>query len=201
MFPQTFFKDTYYLQRILKFAGYDCGIIDGIRGAKTNKAIENWLLDCDKYRKEYGILDERTEKNLDSLLPSVQKVFRVWYAEKVKAWQEKNGVTVKIICGTRTIQEQNDLYAIGRTKKGSKVTNAKGGSSFHNFGIAFDIGIFKGSSYLTNDDIYKKLVDECGTPDEMLNGGSWQKFKDYPHFEVAKYGSKSANVRKVWQKL
>lgn len=142
MIPQTFFKDTFYLQRILKFAGYECGKIDGIRGARTNKAIENWLLDCDKYKKQYGTFDERTEKNLESLLPSVQKVFRVWYAEKVKAWQEKHSVTVKVICGTRTIQEQNDLYALGRTKKGSKVTNAKGGSSFHNYGIAFDIGIF-----------------------------------------------------------
>ena len=75
-------------------------------------------------------------------MPSVQKIFRVWYADKVKAWQEKNGVTVKIICGTRTIKEQNELYAIGRTKAGKKVTNAKGGSSFHNYGIAFDIGIF-----------------------------------------------------------
>ena len=130
------------MQRILKFAGYECGQIDGIRGAKTNKAIENWLLDCDKYRKQYGTLDERTEKNLESLLPCVQRAFRKWYAEKVKGWQEKHSVTVKIICGTRTIKEQNDLYAIGRTTKGSKVTNAKGGSSFHNFGIAFDIGIF-----------------------------------------------------------
>ena len=201
MFPQSFFQDTFYLQRILKFAGYDCGHIDGIRGIKTNKALENWLLDCDKYKKQYGTLDERTEKNLESLLPSVQKIFRVWYADKVKAWQEKNGVTVKIICGTRTIKEQNELYAIGRTKAGKKVTNAKGGSSFHNYGIAFDIGIFQGKEYLTADDFYKKLVEDCGTPDEMLNGGSWQIFKDYPHFEVAKYCSKSSNVRKIWNKL
>lgn len=201
MFPQSFFQDIFYLQRILKFAGYECGKIDGIRGAKTNKAVENWLLDCDKYRKQYGTLDERTEKNLESLLPCVQMAFRKWYAEKVKAWQEKHSVTVKIICGTRTIKEQNDLYAIGRTKKGSKVTNAKGGSSFHNFGIAFDIGIFQGKEYLTADDLYKRLIADCGCPDEMINGGSWSSFQDFPHFEVAKYKSKSANVRKVWNKL
>lgn len=201
MIPQTFFKDTFYLQRLLKFAGYDCGKIDGIRGNKTNKAIENWLLESDRYRKQYGLLDKRTEENIFSLIPQIQQKVRFWFVSKVIPWMNNTGYTVKVICGTRTIQEQNELYAIGRTKKGSKVTNAKGGSSFHNFGIAFDIGIFKGSSYLTNDDIYKKLVDECGTPEGMLNGGSWQTFKDYPHFEVAKYGSKSANVRKIWNKL
>lgn len=194
-------KNTEYLQRILKFAGYDCGQIDGIRGFKTNKAFENWLIDADNYKKKFGSLDQRTEDNLSTLIPSVQFSFRQWYHEKVKSWAEKNGVQVKIICGTRTIDEQNELYSLGRTKKGSKVTNAKGGSSFHNFGIAFDIGIFQGSKYITNDDIYKQLVQDCGCPDEMLNGGSWSSFKDFPHFEVAKYGSKCANVRKVWNKL
>lgn len=194
-------NDTEYLQRLLKFAGYDCGKVDGIRGYKTNKCLEQWLLDADKHLKKFGTLDQRTESNLSTLLPSVQFNIRKWFHDHVLNWMNKTGYSVKVICGTRTINEQNELYAIGRTKSGSKVTNAKGGSSFHNFGIAFDIGIFQGSKYITNDDIYKQLVQECGCPEEMLNGGSWTSFKDYPHFEVAKYSSKSANVRKVWNKL
>lgn len=72
----------------------------------------------------------------------------------------------------------------------------------HNFGIAFDIGLFtKSGEYITNGDAYEKFVSECGSPDEMLNGGSWVSLKDFPHFELAKYKSKSANVRKVWNKL
>lgn len=50
--------------------------------------------------------------------------------------------------GLRTYEEQNALYAQGRTAPGNKVTNAKGGFSNHNFGIAFDIGIFEGAKYL-----------------------------------------------------
>ena len=48
--------------------------------------------------------------------------------------------SVRISQGLRTISEQNALYAQGRTDKTKKiVTNAKGGSSYHNFGLAIDI--------------------------------------------------------------
>lgn len=50
-------------------------------------------------------------------------------------------IAIRIVQGYRTIQEQNDLYAIGRTKPGKKVTNAKGGSSFHNYGLAIDFAL------------------------------------------------------------
>ena len=45
--------------------------------------------------------------------------------------------------GIRSKAEQDALYAQGRTKKGSIVTNAKGSdySSQHQWGIAFDIAI------------------------------------------------------------
>ena len=39
----------------------------------------------------------------------------------------------------RSIKEQNELYAMGRTSSGRIVTNAKGGQSIHNYGLAFDI--------------------------------------------------------------
>jgi len=67
----------------------------------------------------------------------------------------------------RSIQEQNELYDIGRTIKGNKVTNAKGGSSFHNYGLAFDIvilldndknGTFEGVSY-AQDENFMKVVN------------------------------------------
>ena len=50
-------------------------------------------------------------------------------------------VQIRIVQSLRTIEEQNDLYAQGRTKAGSIVTKAKGGSSFHNYGLAFDFAL------------------------------------------------------------
>jgi len=46
---------------------------------------------------------------------------------------------LKLISGLRTYEEQDALYAQGRTAPGPKVTNAPGGHSNHNFGLAFDM--------------------------------------------------------------
>ena len=193
---EVLLKDTKYLQRLLNFSGYDCGAVDGIRGAKTNKAIEQWLLDEDKYIKRYGTLDDRSEKNLQTLIPFLQRDIRRWFKEKVTPWMQSNNVTVKIICGTRTYAEQDALYAKGRTAPGSKVTNARGGYSLHNFAVAFDVGIFDAKgAYFEDDKWYKKLVVDCGCPDEMINGGDWKSLSDYPHYQWDKYGSSSKKIR------
>lgn len=48
------------------------------------------------------------------------------------------GLDIRITQGLRTFKEQDDLYAQGRSKPGNIVTNAKGGESFHNYGLAVD---------------------------------------------------------------
>ena len=40
--------------------------------------------------------------------------------------------------GLRTFEDQDKLYAQGRTKPGQIVTNARGGDSLHNYGLAAD---------------------------------------------------------------
>ena len=39
----------------------------------------------------------------------------------------------------RSIERQNELFAQGRTAPGAIVTNARGGQSMHNYGLALDI--------------------------------------------------------------
>ena len=48
------------------------------------------------------------------------------------------GIDVLITSTYRDAESQNALYAQGRTTPGKKVTNAKGGQSFHNWKVAFD---------------------------------------------------------------
>lgn len=100
--------------------------------------------------------------------------------------------------GLRTIDEQNALYTQGRTKPGPIVTNAKGGSSYHNYGLAFDFCIVidtdgNGVYDLTSWDI-KKDNDKDGIADwlEVVKifetagwewGGKWSSIKDYPHLQ------------------
>jgi peptidoglycan LD-endopeptidase CwlK len=90
----------------------------------------------------------------------------------------------------RSLQEQNELYALGRTVKGNKVTNAKGGSSFHNYGLAFDIailldkdknGTFESISY-AQDENFMKVVDFFKSKGYQW-GGDFKAFKDKPHFQ------------------
>jgi D-alanyl-D-alanine carboxypeptidase len=89
---------------------------------------------------------------------------------------------VRVISGTRTYAEQNALYAHGRTAPGPIVTNARGGYSFHNFGIAFDIGIFQGRNYVERGPGYT-AAGHLGERIGLEWGGSWRTFQDMPHFQ------------------
>jgi len=107
-------------------------------------------------------------------------------------------LAIRIVQGLRTIEEQNALYAQGRTTKGSIVTNAKGGSSYHNYGLAIDFAILvdkdgNGTYDELSWDI-KKDNDKNGIADwlEVVKvfeaagwewGGRWSSIKDYPHVQ------------------
>lgn len=94
-----------------------------------------------------------------------------------------NGIKIKIISGLRTYEEQDKLYAQGRTAPGNIVTKAKGGYSNHNFGIAFDAGVFEGARYLPESPKYK-AVGVLGMELGLEWGGNWKTLVDQPHFQL-----------------
>ena len=105
------------------------------------------------------------------------------YARALVTKAAQNGITIKVISGLRTYDEQDDLYAQGRTKPGKIVTNARGGYSNHNFGVAFDIGVFEGSSYKDESPKYK-AVGVLGMDLGLEWGGNWKTIQDEPHFQL-----------------
>lgn len=123
-------------------------------------------------------VDDRSEKAIATLLTQVQP-----YARELVHKAAFAGITVKILCGLRTYDEQDTLYAQGRTKPGRIVTRARGGFSSHNFGIAFDIGIFEGDRYLGESPKYTD-VGAIGVALGLEWGGNWKTFKDLPHFQL-----------------
>ena len=126
--------------------------------------------------------DERTERNISTLHPAVQPRAREFMLLAL-ALAAKPGLIVRIICGLRSYAEQDALYAKGRTAQGPKVTNARAGHSNHNFGTAWDIGLFKGKAYLAASPIYR----EIGIASRSLGltwGGDFRSFPDTPHYEV-----------------
>lgn len=117
-------------------------------------------------------------QNLDKLVPKVRRM-----AEELIVLCEKEGIEIKITQTFRSIDEQNALYAQVRTKPGKIVTNAKGGASFHNYGVAFDFcPVVKGKLAWKNTKLFTK-VGELGESIGLSWGGRWKRFKDLPHFE------------------
>ncbi len=108
------------------------------------------------------------------------------------------GVICRFAYTLRTFAEQDALFAIGRTKPGKKVTNARGGQSYHNYGLAVDIvllidkddnGTYETASWDTKSDFDKDGVSdwmECVAVFKIWGwewGGDWKSFKDLPHFQ------------------
>jgi peptidoglycan L-alanyl-D-glutamate endopeptidase CwlK len=123
-------------------------------------------------------VDDRSEETIATLLPEVRP-----YARALINKAAATGITIKAISGLRTYAEQDELYAKGRTKPGPKVTNASGGHSNHNFGIAFDIGVFEENKWLPESPKYK-AVGALGVDLGLEWGGNWTTIVDEPHFQL-----------------
>ena len=95
----------------------------------------------------------------------------------------QNRINIKVLSGLRSYAEQDALYAQGRTAPGKIVTRAKAGYSNHNFGIAFDIGVFEGNKYLDESPKYK-AVGVLGVDLGLEWGGNWKSIVDQPHFQL-----------------
>lgn len=129
-------------------------------------------------------------KSLSELHPVVR--------EKAMRFEEgcaKRGVNVLIYCTYRSGDEQDALYALGRTVKshvgpwtaerplGKTVTKARAGQSFHQFRCAFDAVPLIGGKPGWNADreygIMGQVAKECGLDWSWL----WKKNKEKAHFQ------------------
>ena len=138
--------------------------------------------------------DERTERNIRTLRLDAQELCR-----KSLAKIRSGGLDARIISGTRTYAQQSALYAQGRNgNKGPKVTNAKAGQSWHNFGLAWDVGIFKGGAYLADGPEYDK-AGSLGKIPGVEWGGDWHSIVDKPHFQAPFGVTSVADARKAFE--
>lgn len=113
-------------------------------------------------------------------------------------------VPIVITQGLRTYAEQDALYAQGRSTPGAIVTNARGGYSNHNFGVAIDFALLLPDGRSCSWDT-KRDGDRDGVADwnEVVEeakrlgfewGGDWRTFTDLPHFEMT-FGISTAAYR------
>lgn len=117
---------------------------------------------------------------------------------------EARGARYIATSGLRSYEEQNALYAQGRTKPGQIVTKAQGGFSQHQFGVAAD---FVADKDLAKDGLqpdwaekaYEVLAEEA----EKLGleaGLHWKSFHDAPHVQLPldKHQIALRNLREVY---
>jgi peptidoglycan L-alanyl-D-glutamate endopeptidase CwlK len=95
---------------------------------------------------------------------------------------EAEGIEILVTSTLRTFEEQAELFAIGRTKPGKKVTNAKPGQSWHNFGLAFDVVPLVNGKPIWDSPFWER-IGALGKQVGLQWGGDFKTFKDKPHFE------------------
>ena len=136
-------------------------------------------------------MDKVSQDRIDQLHPSIRlDVSNL--IEKINTKVLTGRAKVRIAQGLRTFAEQDALYAQGRTKPGKKVTNAKGGQSIHNYGLAVDIVLILDGKTASWDEKSDFDKDQQSDWTEVVTefkragfswGGDWRTFKDMPHFE------------------
>lgn len=126
-------------------------------------------------------MDKVSLSRLQQLHPAIREDAIQAYNEAVKATPVN--VHPVIVQTLRTFEEQDLLYQKGRTRPGPKVTNAKPGTSYHNYGLALDFALqVNGKIVWKVDDNWMKVVN-IFKKHGFSWGGDWQSFKDYPHME------------------
>lgn len=191
-------QDVLFYQRFLKSAGFYNDLLDGQWGPVTNKADADFVDQSNSIKTQYGSFDSASESNIITLIPKAQVESR-----KFLTIAKNNSTTdVRILSGTRTYAQQDELYGHGRNGNTEPiVTNARGGQSNHNFGIAWDIGLFDSNgNYIPNDAGYQsfsKIVLPVMNTIEW--GGNWIHFKDYPHYQLKPVSENETVIRHLFE--
>lgn len=174
---------------------------DGIVGSGTWRS----LIEAEKKPKALKApgKDSLTLKRIKTIHPELVKELEEVYDEI-----RNRGVNVRFTQVYRTLQEQDELYAKGRTVAGSVVTNARGGQSYHNYGLAVDVVLLTGGGGVSWDRDLDQEGDGKKDWDEIVFvfkhfgwkwGGDWRSFKDYPHFEKS-FGHSTRELKHRYDK-
>ncbi len=189
-------QDVLFYQRFLKSAGFYNGVLDGQWGPITNKADADFVAQSNAISQQAGTFDSVSESNIITLIPKAQVE-----ARKFLKITRDNNLDIRILSGTRTYQEQDALYQHGRNGNIQPIiTNARGGQSNHNFGIAWDIGVFQNGNYVGNDSPY---ISFAAIVLPLMNtiewGGNWISFKDYPHYQLKPVSESETVIRNLFE--
>lgn len=142
-------------------------------------------------------MDKITLERIQSIHPKLKDELLEIYKEIC------DRLTGRVMCRfshvLRTFAEQDKLYAQGRKEAGKIVTYARGGQSYHNYGLAVDIvflidkdnnGTFETASWDFTKDVDKDGEIDFNEVDAVFKMYGWSglykadgKRWDFPHFQ------------------
>lgn len=118
-------------------------------------------------------------RKITELHPKVATMAMMFIAEC-----KEEGIDLLVTSTFRDNESQEALYAQGRTMPGKKVTNARGGQSFHNYRVAFDVvPIVNGKPVWDAKDPLWQVIGAIGKSCGLEWAGDWKSFKEFPHFQ------------------
>jgi peptidoglycan LD-endopeptidase CwlK len=121
-------------------------------------------------------------RDLSALHPKVEAKARA-FIEACHA----QGIDLLVTSTYRDHASQDALYAQGRTVKGKIVTNAKGGQSFHNWRVAFDIVPLRNGkpvwSTTGEDGKLWQRIGAIGEAHGLEWAGRWERMREMAHFQ------------------
>lgn len=190
------------IQGKLNSVNFNSGVPDGIYGAKTSDAVKRFQ--AVSGLKINGIFGPRTRQQLFnpnsipdySKMPSSKSLtalnsYVAILAQNFINLCRQNNIIVSIIVSFRSWYEQDILYQKGRTTTGSVVTDAQGGDSYHNWGLAFDAAPVQNGVINWNDIATFNSMGQLGEQVGLEWGGNWTTYKialvDLPHYQYT-YG-------------
>lgn len=138
-------------------------------------------------------MEQKSIEAIQTTHPKLRYILSKIYNECVKS--TPNGVHPYIDEVYRSFKRSDQLYQQGRTTPGEIVTYAKGGTSYHNYGLAADLHLI-----INNKDVWleeKSLTDsnwKIILDIFQKNGFNWGGYfptdkEDYPHFEYKGFGT------------
>jgi peptidoglycan LD-endopeptidase CwlK len=181
------------VQMKLIFTGYNLGPSDGWFGPATSNAVIRFQRNNNLPQE--GILSPRTRQKLFNPNPKDNFEYRpssnsinslnphvALLAQRFLDLTRANKLDVHIYNAFRSWNEQDRLYAQGRTMPGQVVTNARGGDSYHNWGLAFDAVPYENGKESTDLNLFKKM-GQLGQQVGLEWGGTFISIVDLPHFQ------------------
>lgn len=176
---------------------------DGKVGDNTYAAAESLKVDVGSQKPEppkevTAVASDYNERKLAQVHPALAH-----RARKVLAAAHADGFELRVTQGLRTFAEQDKLF-----RQRPKVTNARGGQSMHNYGLAVDFAFVVDGKISWDEKLYTR-IGKWATAAGLEWGGYWPRFKDMPHCQLPNLPSykellpiyQSRGLNAVWSKF